>query len=144
MNIKEFMNKDMYHTKHAKIVKWLELFSLTWTHWHMVGPILEGPVPHLIGPVPKYTIIWNRSNINIRTKFKLLRLQNQWQSVLSLLSKDDTSDTHHHFGFNMKRKPEMNYCYLLMLVWLLIDLRAWTHIFYAQVRLYGGVWILHK
>ena len=27
----------------------------------MAGPILEGPVPHLIGPVPSYTIIWDQS-----------------------------------------------------------------------------------
>ena len=77
----------------------------------MVGPILEGPVPHLIGPVPQYTIIWDRSHINKSTKFVVAQtwlnsINNGWM-CLSLLLKGETSDTHPHFGFNLKRKPEM-------------------------------------
>ena len=55
--------EDMLQPIHSVV------FYHIWTHCHMVGPILEGPVPHLTGLVPKYTIIWDRSHINKSTKF---------------------------------------------------------------------------
>ena len=34
-----------------------------------------------------------------------------------LLLKGDKGDTHPHFGFNLKKEPEMNFCSITMLVW---------------------------
>ena len=32
-----------------------------------------GPVPHHIGPVPKYTIIWDRSHIIHKAQFEVVQ-----------------------------------------------------------------------